>query len=174
MAWQAAVKIVSTPFALAMGARFNVFWESRPCVHAGWLALLLIKAGVVGTDPCRTTTHKQVWICDICHIQIHRRKKISIRCKRIEHWVHLRCAGMRLAQYTDTWTYHLHNESGLTTHHNQNTDTHPTHTLFPQDWYSPYPILLSTHPLLLLSAPTTVSTHTGRWYPPHLTGIRTR
>ena len=30
------------------------------------------------------------------------RNQISIRCNRIEHWVHLRCAGIRLAQYTDT------------------------------------------------------------------------
>ena len=36
------------------------------------------------------------------------RKQISIRCNRIEHWVHLRCAGIRQAQYTDTWTCHLH------------------------------------------------------------------
>ena len=38
------------------------------------------------------------------HRQIYVRKKISIRCNRIEHWAHLRCAGIRLAQYTDTWT----------------------------------------------------------------------
>ena len=36
----------------------------------------------------------------------------------IEHWVHLRCAGVRQAQHTYTWTCHLHRESGLTTHTN--------------------------------------------------------
>ena len=61
-----------------------------------------------------TTLNKKVWICDICHNKIHVRKQISIRCNRIEHWVHLRCAGIRQAQYTDTWTFHLHRESRLT------------------------------------------------------------
>ena len=70
-----------------------------------WMAgKVLIKAGDVETNPGTTTTRKQVWICDICHRQIQVRKQISIRCNRIEHWVHLRCAGIRLAQYTDTWT----------------------------------------------------------------------
>ena len=67
---------------------------------------------------------------------------------------------IRQAQYTDTWTCHLHRESKLTTHiditpptppdpgpnplptphlrhphhRNQITDTRPTLPLFPQDW----------------------------------------
>ena len=93
------------------GGPITVFWASRPCGPAGWLAMLLIKVGVVETNPGPTTTHKQVWICDICHRQF--RKQILIR---IEHCVHLRCAGICLAQYTDTWTCHLHRESRLTTH----------------------------------------------------------
>ena len=92
----------------AMGARFTVFWACRPCGPAGWLAMLLTKPGDVETNPGPTTLNKKVWICDICHKQIHVRKQISIRCNRIEHWVHLRCAGIRQAQYTDTWTCHLH------------------------------------------------------------------
>ena len=52
----------------------------------------------------------------IYHKQIHVRKQISIRCNRIEHWVHLRCAGIRQEQYTDTWICHLYRESRLTTH----------------------------------------------------------
>ena len=49
-----------------------------------------------------------------------------IRCNKIEHWVHLRCTGIHIAQYTDTWTCHLHKESRLTTH----TDiTPPFYTL---------------------------------------------
>ena len=81
--------------------RFTVFWACRPCGPAGWLAMLLVKAGDVETNP---GLNKQVWICDICQKQIHVRKQISIRCNRIEHWVHLKCAGIRQAQYTDTWT----------------------------------------------------------------------
>ena len=70
----------------------------------------------------------EVWICDICHKQIHDRNQISIRCNRIEHWVHLRCVVIRQAQYTDTGTCHLHRESGLTTH----TDITPClQTLYP-------------------------------------------
>ena len=112
------------------------------------------------TNPDPTNTHKQVWICDICHKQIYSRNQISIRCSRIEHWVHLRCAGIHQAKYTDTWTCHLHRESRLTLHTNitalhpsrpwsnplptshlhhphhrsPNTDTRPTIPLFPQDW----------------------------------------
>ena len=44
----------------------------------------------------------------------------TIRCNRIEH---LRCAGIRQAQYTDTWTCHLHRKSRLTPH----TDITPPH-----------------------------------------------
>ena len=91
-----------------MGARFTIFCARRPCVPAGWLALLLAKAGDVKTNPGPTTSNKRVWICDICYTQIHVRKQISIRCNRIEHWVHLRCAGFRQSQYTDTWTCHIH------------------------------------------------------------------
>ena len=101
-------KLCRTSPPPAMGARFTVFWACRPCGPAGWLALLLTKAGDVETNPGPTTLNKKVWICDICYKQIHVRKQISIRCNRIEHWVHLRCAGIRQAQYTDTWTCHLH------------------------------------------------------------------
>ena len=74
--------------------RFTVFWACRPCGPAGCMALLLTKASDVETNPGPTTLNKKVWICDICHKQIHVRKQISIRCNRIEHWVHLRCAGI--------------------------------------------------------------------------------
>ena len=113
-----------------MGVRFTAFWQAghnnnnNNClksniqcieirVQDGWL---LIKAGDLETNPGLTTTHKQVWICNICHKQIHSRKQISIRCNRIKHWVHQRCAGIHQAQYTDSWTCHLHRESRLTIH----------------------------------------------------------
>ena len=95
-------KLCRTSPPPALGARFTVFWACRPCGPAGWLALLLTKAGDVETNPGPTTLNKKVWICDICHKQIHVRKQISIRCNRIEHWVHLRCAGIRQAQLTLT------------------------------------------------------------------------
>ena len=82
----------------------------------------------------------QVWICDICHKRIHVRKQISIRCNIIEHWVHLRCAGIRQEQYTDTWTCHLHKESGLTYH----TDITPPHPTRP--WSKPLPTSHQLHP----------------------------
>ena len=69
----------------------NLPYLGKPAMrNAGWLALLLIKPGDVETNPGPTTTHKQVWICDICHKQIHGVKQMSIRCNRIEHWVHLK------------------------------------------------------------------------------------
>ena len=110
------------------GGPITVFWASRPCESAGWLAMLLIKAADVETIPGPTTTRKQVWICDICHRQFQVRKQISIKCNRIEH---LRCAGIRLAQYTDTWTCHLHRESRLTTH-TDITSPHPS-----RPWHKP-------------------------------------
>ena len=147
---------VEPPRPRKWGPDLPFFGASRPCGPAGWLALLLTKAGDVETNPGPTTSNKRVWICDICYEQIHVRKHISIRCNRIEHWVHLRCAGIRQAQYTDTWTCHLHRESRLSPHtditpphpsrpcpsplptphlhhRNQNTDTRPTVLLFPQD-----------------------------------------
>ena len=117
------------------------------------MALLLIKAGGVETNPGLTTTHKQVWICNISHKQIHGRKHISIRCSRNEHWVHLRYAGIRLAQYTDTWTCHLHKESGLTTH----TDIIPPHPSRPwskHSTHSPSTPLQPKHTSNTLLAPT--------------------
>ena len=46
--------------------------------------VVLIKADDVETNTGPTNTQKQVWICDICHTQIHVRKQISIRCNRID------------------------------------------------------------------------------------------
>ena len=132
-----------------MGARFTVFWACRPCGPAGWLALLLTKAGDVETNPGPTTLNKRVWMCDICHKQIHVRKQISIRCNRIEHWVHLRCAGIRQAQYTDTWTCHLHRESRLTPH----TDITPPHRSRP--WSKP-PTHTLIRKLLQTNIPCTI------------------
>ena len=148
------------------GSDLPFFVQSGP---AGWLSLLVTNAGDVETNPGPATLNKRVWTYDICYKQIHVRRQISIRCNRIEQWVHLRCAGVRQVQYTDTWTCHLHRESRLTIHTNI-TPPHPsrpwskapTHSLptpylhhphhhiqnsflFPQNWYITNPILLSTH-----------------------------
>ena len=68
-------KLCRTSPPPAMGVRFTVFWACRPCGPAGWLALLLTKAGDVETNPGPTTSNKKVWICDICHKQIHVRSR---------------------------------------------------------------------------------------------------
>ena len=94
---QAAVQIVLNIPAPSNGGPIHRFWACRPCGPDGWLALQLTKAGDVETNPGPTTLNKQAWICDICYKQIHVRKQISIRCNGIEHWVHLRCAGIRQA-----------------------------------------------------------------------------
>ena len=72
-----------------------------------------------------------VWICDICHREINR-KQTLLRCNHSEHWVHLRCAHIRVDQYTDTWICHLHRGSRL---------PHATHI-------SPYFPLASSRPFL--------------------------
>ena len=106
---QAAVHIVSNLPAPAMGARFTVFL-CMPAMRTHWMAWRCCSHKRVMSRPIqvRQLLNKQVCICDICHKQIHVRKQISIRCNRIEHWVHLRCASIHQAQYTDTWTCYLH------------------------------------------------------------------
>ena len=100
------VQIVSTPPAPSNGSPITVF---RQAGHAdqldGWQCSSL-----------KWAMSRLTWICDICHTEIQVRKQIAIRCNRIEHWVHLRCAGIRQAQHTDTWTCHPHRESRLATH----------------------------------------------------------
>ena len=56
----------------------------KPAMRTHWMAgAAPHKAGNVETNPGPTNTHKQVWICDICHKQIHVRKQISMRCNKI-------------------------------------------------------------------------------------------
>ena len=57
---------------------YRFLGASRPCGPAGWLALLLIKAGDGNTNPGPTTSHKRVSIFDICYKQIHVWKQTSI------------------------------------------------------------------------------------------------
>ena len=73
----------------AMEAGFIVFLGKPVMRPAGWLALLFTKADDVETNLGPTTSHKRVWMCDICYKRLHVRKQISKRCNRIELWVHL-------------------------------------------------------------------------------------
>ena len=85
---------------------------------------------------------------------------LLIRCNRIEQWVHLRCAGIRQAQYTDTWTCHLHRESRLTAH----TDITPPRLSIP--WSKP-----PTHsPPIPPTPPQQKHRHTS-YTPPVPTGL---
>ena len=68
-----AVQIVSNLTAPPQWRPDLPFWASRPCGPAGWLALILTKAGDVETNPGPTTLNKRIWICDICYKQIHGR-----------------------------------------------------------------------------------------------------
>ena len=79
---------------------------------AGWQALLLIKMGDVETNIGPKTIHTQLWICNIGHKQIHDKNQISIRCNRMRRYppstIFRYQTLIRLAQYSDTWTCHLH------------------------------------------------------------------
>ena len=97
--WQTDVHLVSIPAAPNHGCPIYRFL-GKLAMQTRWMAGTAPHKSETNPDP--TTTRNQLWICDICHRKIHGRKQISIRCNRIEHWVHLRCAGIRLAQYTDT------------------------------------------------------------------------
>ena len=58
---QTDVHIVSKPPAPSDGGPiYRFFGASRSCEPAGWLALLLMKAGDIETNPGPTATHKQV------------------------------------------------------------------------------------------------------------------
>ena len=70
----AAVQIVSDLPAPRNGGPIYRFLSMPAMRTAGWLALLITKAGDVETNPGPTTLNKHVWICDICHKQIHVRK----------------------------------------------------------------------------------------------------
>ena len=78
-----------------------------------------------------TTTHKQIWICDICHKQIYTRKQISLRCNKT-------LGAPKMCWYPPSTTHrlmdrHLHRESRLTSHNTSQTTSYPNtnHSLTP-------------------------------------------
>ena len=96
------------------GSDLPFLGESRLCRPAGWLAVLFITMVHVETNPGPTTTHKQVWVCNICHKQIHGRKQISIRCNRIEHCMHVRVSAKHNIQIPGPAIYTKNPDSQLT------------------------------------------------------------
>ena len=123
---QAAVQIVSNLPDPSNGGPIYRFWACRP---AGWLALLLTKAGDVDTNSGPTTLNKKVWICDICHKQIHVRKQISIRCNRINTNTPSRVSNTTLQQTSSpditTVSNTLYNRTSWTTQHALSSDHLP-------------------------------------------------
>ena len=109
-------KMCQNPRSQQWGVRFT-FLVGKPAIQTRCMAgTVPHKSGRCRDKSMADNNTKHVWISDICGIQSHGKKHISIRCNRIEHWLYLRCAGIRLAQYTYTWTCYLHNGSRLTTH----------------------------------------------------------
>ena len=140
------------------------------CGPAGWMALLLTKAGDVETSPGPTTSHKRVWICDICYKQIHVRKQISIRCTS-----DAQVSAKRNRQRIQTCTSHRHNTTPplqtlvqapcpLPTHttatHRQTSNTPPVPTGLVKSKANP--LIHPRHP-----EPNTYSTNPS--HPTHLT-----
>ena len=92
------VQIVSNPPAPSNAGPITVLWASRPCGPAGWMALLLTKASDVETNPGPTTLGYTTTS----------RYRYGATGLNTGCTLHIRCAGIRLAQYTDTGTCHHH------------------------------------------------------------------
>ena len=114
-------------------AMITVFWAIRPCEPTGWLAMLLVKAVDVETNPGPTTTRKQVWIYDICHIQMQVRKKISIRCNRIELFI------------THLYDYHIITLTYHTIYHTHSYCYHTIRLIFHTCYHTLFTTLFNTH-----------------------------
>ena len=100
-------KLCRTSPPLAMGDRFTVFWACRPCGPAGWLALLLTKAGDVETNPGPTTLNKKVWI-DIHKVQQDWTLGAPQMCRYPPSTIH-RYLDLPSTQRIQTHTLHRHN-----------------------------------------------------------------
>ena len=69
-------------------------------------------------DPilCSTTAHNQIWICDICHKQIHGRKHISLWFNGIASKIH-RYPHSTIYRYLDLYLYKGFRLTTHTQHH---------------------------------------------------------
>ena len=81
--------------------RHDYRFLGKPVMRTRWMAGTAPHKSGRCRDESRSDKYTQTRISDICHRRIQVMKQISIRCNRIEHWVSLRCASIRLAQYTD-------------------------------------------------------------------------
>ena len=93
-----------------------------------WLAVQLLKAGDIESNPGPPRTHRppqSTWICDICHGPINS-NQWSYLCHHANfHWVHKRCTTTPLAHYNNiTWTCSLQTTTNTitSTTTSQNTD----------------------------------------------------
>ena len=95
----------------------------KPVIRTHWMAGAVVHT----SERCRIKSmiNKHVYSLDMCLKQI---LKTSIRYNTDDHWVHMRCAGILLIQYTTTWTCHLHSISNCTSPNTHNTHAQPTHT----------------------------------------------
>ena len=77
-----------------------------------WLAVQLLKAGDIESNPGPPRTHrppKSTWICNICHRPINTNQYSYLCHHTNSHWVHKRCTTTPLAHYNNiTWTCPLH------------------------------------------------------------------
>ena len=90
-------KLCRKPPPSAMETQYIIFL-GKPAIRTGWMAGTTPHKSGQCQDKSRSDNHTQTSL-DLRYLpQIHGRKQISIRCNIIEHWVHLRCAGIRLAQ----------------------------------------------------------------------------
>ena len=84
-----------------------------------------------GPDDTHRQTHSVIWICDLCHKQINK-KKTSIRCNHTHntHWVHLNCTHIKQRQYKPYWrcTIHTPTQNVTTTPRTDNTTPHHKQT----------------------------------------------
>ena len=68
-----------------------------------WVPKLLMLGGDIESNPGPKT-----YICRICKSLINK-CQISVQCNiRSKHWLHLKCSGIRLREYSPTYTCPLH------------------------------------------------------------------
>ena len=68
-----------------------------------WVPMLLLLGGDIERNPGPPT-----YICRICHLIINKRQT-SIQCNtKSKHWIHLKCSGIRLREYDQSFHCNLH------------------------------------------------------------------
>ena len=119
----------------------SVFWMNLSSVPAVWLALLLIKAGDIKSNPGPTTHTPATWTCDVCYKTIHK-NQTSIRCNHT-----LGTSEMHKTIYTPNWICNIH------------THTHSTHPSYINS--TPKYIIIIKHQQLNISNQNTTHSLTN-------------